>query len=63
MADIQAFVEQLNTAEDDFSEAELQRFKAQGALRGVKRFKVETQAELSTYNALRHQRMQGTGES
>lgn len=63
MADIQAFVEQLNTAEDDFSEAELQRFKAQGALRGVKRFKVETQAELGTYNALRQQRIQGTGES
>jgi len=62
MADIQAFVEQLNTAEDDFSEAELQRFKAQGALRGVKRFKVETQAELAAYNTLRHQRMQGKGE-
>ncbi|QQE64149.1 hypothetical protein GFS31_08280 [Leptolyngbya sp. BL0902] len=62
MADIQAFVDQLNTAEDDFSEAELQRFKAQGALRGVKRFKVETQAEVSAYNALRQQRMQGKGE-
>lgn len=63
MADIQAFVEQLNTAEDDFSEAELQMFKTKGAMRGVKRFKVETQAELSAYNALRQQRMQGTGES
>ncbi|MBD2425404.1 hypothetical protein [Phormidium sp. FACHB-1136] len=63
MADIQAFVEQLNAAEDDFSEAELQMFKTKGAMRGVKRFKVETQAELGAYNALRHQRMQGTGES
>jgi hypothetical protein len=63
MADLQSFVDQLNTAEDDFSEAELERFKAQGALRGVKRFKVETQAELGVYNALRQQRMQGTGES
>lgn len=63
MADIQAFVKQLNTAEDDFSEAELQMFKTKGAMRGVKRFKVETQAEVSAYNALRQQRMQGTGES
>jgi hypothetical protein len=57
LADLQAFVDQVNTAEDDFSEAELQRFKTQGALRGVKRFKVETQAELGAYNALRQQRM------
>jgi hypothetical protein len=59
LEDLQAFVEQLNEAENDFSEAELTMFRAKGAMRGVKRFKVETQAELGTYNALRNQRMQG----
>jgi hypothetical protein len=63
MAELEAFVGQLGEVEDDFSEAELDMFKAKGALRGVKRFKVETQAELGTYNLLKKKRMQeNTGE-
>ena len=61
LAEIEALVEQLGEVEDDFSEAELNKFKAQGALRGLKRFKVETQAEIGTYSALRQKRMQGDG--
>jgi hypothetical protein len=54
-------VDQLNDVDADFSDAELQMFRAQGAMRGVKRFKIETQAELGTYNKLRQQRMNGQG--
>jgi hypothetical protein len=61
LAEIEALVEQLGEVEDDFSEAELNKFKAQGALRGLKRFKVETQAEIGTYSTLRQKRMQGDG--
>lgn len=63
MADLEAFVDQLSNVEDDFSEAELNMFRAKGAMRGVKRFKVETQAELGTYNLLKKKRMQDTGEA
>jgi hypothetical protein len=63
MADIEAFVEQLGDVEDEFSQAELDMFRAKGALRGVKRFKVETQAELGTYNLLKKKRIQDTGEA
>jgi hypothetical protein len=62
MADIEAFVDQLSEVEDDFSEAELNMFKAKGAMRGVRRFKVETQAELGTYNLLKKKRMQENTE-
>ncbi|MGG6241583.1 hypothetical protein ACQ4N7_23400 [Nodosilinea sp. AN01ver1] len=58
MADLEAFVGQLGDVEDDFSQAELDMFRAKGALRGVRRFKVETQAELGTYNLLKKKRMQ-----
>ncbi|HEY9881811.1 MAG TPA: hypothetical protein V6D29_25395 [Leptolyngbyaceae cyanobacterium] len=61
LADLQTFVEQLNEVEEDFSDAELQMFKAKGAMRGVKRFKIETQTELEIYNQLRQQRMNGQG--
>ena len=63
LAELDAFVEQLGDVEDDFSQAELDMFRAKGAMRGVKRFKVETQAELGTYNLLKKKRIQtNTGE-
>lgn len=61
LADLQGFVDQLNEVEEDFSEAELQMFKAKGAMRGVKRFKIETQSELEVLHELRQQRMNGQG--
>lgn len=42
LVDLQDFVDQLSEVEEDFSEAELQMFRAKGAMRGVKRFKIET---------------------
>lgn len=51
------FVGQLQEVEADFSEAELNLFKARGAMRGVKRFKVETQSELEIYSQLRQQNL------
>lgn len=63
MADLEDFVDQLGDVEEDFSEAEISMFQAKGALRGVRRFKFETQAELGTYNLLKKKRMQeNTGE-
>ncbi|NEQ29617.1 MAG: hypothetical protein F6K04_01240 [Leptolyngbya sp. SIO4C5] len=59
LADVQAFIEQANVAEVDFSDAELQAYKTTGAKRGIARFKIETQTELEVLNALRQQRMQG----
>lgn len=48
-----AFSGQLEDIEADFSAAELEEMKMQGALRGVKRFKIMKQAELKTFNELR----------
>lgn len=62
MADLETFVEQLDEVEDDFSEAEVNMARAKGALRGVRRFKAETQAELRTYNLLKKKRMQESTE-
>ena len=57
MGSLQAFLNQVDVAETDFSEAELESFRMAGARRGIQRFKVETQAELETLNGLRQQRM------
>lgn len=59
IGNIEAFLEQLGSAEANFSEAELQSFRMAGARRGIQRFKVETQAELETVNELRQHRMGG----
>ena len=48
-----AFGDQLENIEADFSAAELEEMKMQGALRGVKRFKIMKQAELQTFTQLR----------
>ena len=61
MADLETFVEQVGEVEDDFSDAELKMFTDQGTLRGLRRFRFETQAEIRTLNALRQKRMQGDG--
>ncbi|MDJ0704689.1 MAG: hypothetical protein QNJ46_15505 [Leptolyngbyaceae cyanobacterium MO_188.B28] len=59
LADLEAFVQQVNEAEADFSQAELEAFRTSGAKRGIVRFKIETQAELEMLNTLRQQRMGG----
>ena len=43
----------MEDVEAEFSAAELEEMKMQGALRGVKRFKIMKQAELQTFNELR----------
>ena len=57
MGNLEAFLYQVGAAEEDFSEAELRSFQLSGARRGLKRFQIETQAELDTVNALRQQRL------
>ncbi|NET39086.1 MAG: hypothetical protein F6K19_45115 [Cyanothece sp. SIO1E1] len=59
MRDLQDFIDQVNETETNFSEAELQAFRANGAKRGIARFKLETQTELEVYNVLKQKRMQG----
>lgn len=48
-----AFSGQLEDIEADFSVAELEEMKIQGALRGVKRYKIMKQAEIKTFTELR----------
>lgn len=59
LADLDIFIGQVNAAEADFSEAERRTFQTVGVRRGIQRFKLETQAELETLNALRQQQMSG----
>lgn len=59
LADLEAFISQVNEAEANFSEQELEAYKMAGVQRGIARFKVETQAEIQTLNTLRQQRMGG----
>lgn len=61
MEQLQSFCRQASGVSADFSRAELDLFKARGAVRGMERFKVETLTELETYNQLRHQYVEGQG--
>ncbi|MGJ3253833.1 MAG: hypothetical protein ACFE0J_22270 [Elainellaceae cyanobacterium] len=54
---LQQFAQQIQDVEDDFSEAEIELFKAKGAMRGVKRFRIETQSELEVYSQLKRQNL------
>lgn len=56
-----AFTGQLEDIEADFSGAELEEMKMQGALRGVKRFKIMKQAEIQTFTQLRQKGTQAAG--
>lgn len=56
-----AFSDQLDDIEADFSAAELEEMKMQGALRGVKRFKIMKQAEIQTFTQLRQKGTQSNG--
>ena len=55
LAQLQEFVGQVQAVEDDFSEAEIELFRAKGAMKGVKRYRIETQAELEVYSQLKQQ--------
>lgn len=46
-------IEQVKTAEANFSEAEIKQHKAAGVKRGLEQFKLETQAQISTVSELR----------
>jgi hypothetical protein len=62
LADLEAFIDQVNEAEANFTQQELEAFKLAGVKRGIVRYKVETQAEIQTVNALRQQRMGAQNE-
>ena len=57
LADLDQFIDSLNQAEASFSEAEVARFRLNGAQRGVARFKIEAQAEAEVYNKLQQKRL------
>jgi hypothetical protein len=56
---VETLIDQLIEIESDFSEGEIEEFRANGVRRGVTRFKIETQSELEAYNALKKRRMEG----
>ncbi|MEP0874106.1 hypothetical protein NDA01_30870 [Trichocoleus desertorum AS-A10] len=47
--------EQAAVTSTDFSQGEINLYRARGAVRGMERFEVEVTAELETYNQLRQQ--------
>ncbi|MBE9179121.1 hypothetical protein IQ268_11165 [Oculatella sp. LEGE 06141] len=51
------FVGQIADVDANFSQAEVDLHKARGAVRGIQRFKLETQSELEVYNQLRKQHL------
>ncbi|MEL6605344.1 MAG: hypothetical protein AAFP20_19190 [Cyanobacteria bacterium J06614_10] len=59
LSEIGDFIEQLNTADADFSQAEMENWAANGARKAVAQFKTEEVARAQTLNALRQQRLQG----
>lgn len=59
LSQTQQFVEQLNTADADFSQAEMESFIAAGTRKAIAQFKAEEIARAQALNALRQQRMQG----
>ena len=63
LASLEGFVDQLNGVDADFTQAELDSFKAAGMKRAIVRFKVEAQTEAETFNALRQRRLQGGQKS
>ena len=63
LAQVSEFVESLNTADADFSQAEVESWAANGAKKAVMQFKTEEVARAQTLNALRQQRMGGQQSS
>ncbi|MEO0884669.1 MAG: hypothetical protein AAFY54_01890 [Cyanobacteria bacterium J06648_10] len=53
------FINQLNEADADFTQAEAESWAANGARKAVAQFKTEEVARAQTLNALRQQRIQG----
>lgn len=57
LEDLDGFIDSLKQAESNFSEAEVARFRLNGAQRGVARFKIEAQAEAEVYNRLQQKKL------
>ena len=58
LEDLDSFIDGLKQAESSFSEAEVARFRLNGAQRGVARFKIEAQAEAEVYNRLQQKKLE-----
>ena len=58
LEDLDSFIDGLKQAESSFSEAEVARFRLNGAQRGVARFKIEAQAETEVYNRLQQKKLE-----
>lgn len=59
LADIEAMIDQVNTAELNLSEADMKAAQARGQQRAVVLYKAELDAEVQTTNLLRQRRMGG----
>ncbi|MBE9067183.1 hypothetical protein IQ260_11000 [Leptolyngbya cf. ectocarpi LEGE 11479] len=59
LANIEAMIDQANTAELNLSEADIQAAAARGQQRAIALYQAEMQAELQTTNLLRQRRMGG----
>jgi hypothetical protein len=52
---LQRLNEQASVTSTDFSQGEINLYRARGAVRGMERFEIEVTAELETYNKLKQQ--------
>lgn len=59
LSEVTDFINRLNTADADFTEAEIEGWQATGARKAVQQFKTEEIARAQTLNALRQQRLGG----
>jgi hypothetical protein len=59
LAEIEQFIEQLNTTDANISQAEVQSWAAAGAQKAVMQFKTEEVVKAQTLHTLRQKRMQG----
>ena len=59
LAESDSLITELSTAEANFSQAELDSWQANGAMKGAMRFKVEEVTAAQTFEALRQRRLEG----
>jgi hypothetical protein len=55
---LQQFAQTVDDMEAEFSEQDLEEIRMKGALRGMKKFQIERQAEIQAYHSLRNQQTQ-----
>lgn len=59
LVELELFADQLAATDDNYTSAELERYRAEGIQRGLARYRISAQAEIETINALRSRQLRG----